>query len=127
MFSGVATPATKYAAITQPGDAKGMGTMTSLGWGRFVITYKQQGWYKKAAHRKWRRLVMQRDNWVCQECLRRGRITPATEAHHIIPLEDRPDLALDVDNGEGLCRKCHELTKERKYKRAPVGVRVIKL
>jgi len=82
--------------------------------GSHVITYKNQGWYKKAAHRKWRQQVMQRDNWLCQECLRQNRLTPATEAHHIIPLEDRLDLALDVDNGEGLCWKCHELTKRRK-------------
>ena len=93
-----------------------------------VITYKDQGWYKKAVHRKWRQLVMQRDNWLCQECKRQGRtpIPQATEAHHIIPLEDRPDLALDVDNGEGLCWNCHELTKQRKQKRVPTGVRVIK-
>ena len=103
-----------------------MDTMISLGWGRFVITYKQQGWYKKAAHRKWRQLVMQRDNWLCQECLRQNRLTPATEAHHKIPLEDRPDLGLDVSNGEGLCWNCHELTKQRKQKRVPTGVRVIK-
>lgn len=90
-------------------------------------TLKEQGWYHTSAHRKWRLLVMQRDNWLCQECLRQSRITPATEAHHKIPLEERPDLALDVDNGEGLCWNCHELTKQRKKKTdLPDGVRVIK-
>lgn len=69
---------------------------------------------------------MQKCNWLCQECLRQGKITPATEAHHIIPLEERPDLALDVNNGEGLCRDCHELTKQRKKDNIPDGVRVIK-
>lgn len=93
-----------------------------------MATLKAQGWYHTPAHRKWRKLVMQRDNWLCQECLRQGRITPATEAHHKIPLEERPDLALNVDNGEGLCWDCHELTKQRKKKEAvlPDGVRVIK-
>lgn len=89
-------------------------------------TLKKQGWYKKAAHRKWRQMVMQRDNWLCQECLRQGRITPATEAHHKIPLEARPDLALDLDNGEGLCWACHELTKQKNKTITPPGVRVIK-
>ena len=91
-------------------------------------TLKEQGWYKKAVHQKWRRLVMQRDNWLCQECKRKGRtpIPPATEAHHIISIEERPDLALDVDNGEGLCWTCHEETKVREQKRLPEGVRVIK-
>jgi 5-methylcytosine-specific restriction protein A len=93
---------------------------------RRKTTLKDQGWYKKAAHQKWRMLVMQRDNWLCQECLRHGRITPATEAHHKIPLEDRPDLGLDVSNGEGLCWACHEETKIREKKKLPKGVRVIK-
>lgn len=91
-----------------------------------MVTLKEQGWYKKAVHRNWRLLVMQRDNWLCQECLRQGRITPATEAHHIIPLEERPDLALDVSNGEGLCWSCHEQTKQRNKIMIPSGVRVIK-
>lgn len=89
-------------------------------------TLKEQGWYKKAVHQKWRRLVMQRDNWLCQECLRHGCITPATEAHHKIPLEERPDLGLDVSNGEALCWDCHEVTKVREKKNLPDGVRVIK-
>jgi 5-methylcytosine-specific restriction endonuclease McrA len=90
------------------------------------MTLKEQGWYKKAAHRKWRQLVMQRDNWLCRECLGQGKITPATEAHHIIPIEERPDLALDVSNGEGLCWDCHELTKRRKKKILTNSVRIIK-
>jgi 5-methylcytosine-specific restriction endonuclease McrA len=89
-------------------------------------TLKEQGWYKKSVHQKWRRLVMQRDNWLCQECLRHGRITPATEAHHKIPLEERPDLGLNVDNGEALCWDCHEVTKVREKKKLPGNVRIIK-
>lgn len=69
---------------------------------------------------------MQKCNWLCQECLRQGRIRPATEAHHKIPIEERQDLALDVDNGEGLCWECHEVTKQKKQKEVPRGVRVIK-
>lgn len=88
---------------------------------------KEQGWYHTTAHRKWRKLVMQKCNWLCQECKRNGKITPATEAHHIIPLDERPDLGLDVDNGEALCWDCHELTKPRgKKKQLPKGVRIIK-
>ena len=81
---------------------------------------KEQGWYHTPAHRKWRKLVLQRDK-ICQHCKRK----PATEAHHIKPLEDYPDLALDLGNGLGLCFSCHELTKTR-GKRLPVGVRIIK-
>jgi len=53
---------------------------------------------------------------------------PATEAHHAKPLEDYPELALDLDNGQGVCWDCHELTKQRKKKKIDLsdGVRVIK-
>lgn len=101
------------------------GRLGRSGVGR-ELTLKEQGWYHTSAHRRWRRLVMQRDNWLCQECLRNKRITAATEAHHKIPIEERPDLALDVDNGEALCWHCHEETKQRKKKNLPGGVRIIK-
>lgn len=85
-------------------------------------TLKQQGWYTKAAHRRWRKLVLQRDK-ICRHCKR----APATEAHHIKELEDYPELALDLNNGLGLCWHCHELTKKRGNERKiPKGVRVIK-
>lgn len=83
-------------------------------------TLKKQGWYHTSAHRRWRKLVLQRDK-ICQHCKRK----PATEAHHIKPLEDYTDLALDLDNGQGLCWDCHEETKKRGRK-IPAGVRVIK-
>lgn len=92
------------------------------------MTLKEQGWYHTTAHRRWRKLVLQRDK-LCQNCLR-NKHTPipvATQAHHKIPIEERPDLALDVDNGEGLCWACHELTKKRHKKKQPAGVRVIKI
>jgi HNH endonuclease. len=91
-------------------------------------TLKEQGWYHTPAHRRWRKLVMQRDHYQCQECKRKG-MTPiplATEAHHKIPIDERPDLALDINNGEGLCWDCHELTKKRTQKHIPAGVRIIK-
>lgn len=50
----------------------------------------------------------------------------ATEAHHVKPLEKYPELALDLDNGMGVCRDCHEKTKNKKKKVIPNGVRIIK-
>jgi 5-methylcytosine-specific restriction endonuclease McrA len=90
-------------------------------------TLKEQGWYHTPAHRKWRKLILQRDK-VCQYCLKEGKtpIPIATEAHHIKPLEDYPELALDLNNGIGLCWECHELTKEKKKIKQPKGIRIIK-
>ena len=31
----------------------------------------------------------------------------ATEVHHLQPIAKRPDLALDIDNLESVCHRCH--------------------
>jgi len=48
-----------------------------------------------------------RDIYLCQECLRRKKITPADMVHHIVPLRDDWDKGLDLDNLESLCSACH--------------------
>ena len=88
-------------------------------------TLKEQGFYMGRTWRRCRKLALQRDNYLCQSCLRQGRTTVATEVHHIIPLEQRRDLALSIDNLMSLCHECHEATKRARVE-APAGVRVIK-
>jgi 5-methylcytosine-specific restriction protein A len=36
-----------------------------------------------------------------------GRRSQSTHADHIIPVAERPDLAWDIDNCQGLCAACH--------------------
>lgn len=64
----------------------------------------------------WRRMserILIRDHYECQECrkkLRSGirtKIKRATQVHHIVPYETRPDLGLDEDNLEAICDGCH--------------------
>ena len=104
-------------------ERRGMYALNQARGGRLeaLATLKEQGWYHTPAHRRWRKLVLHRDK-ICQNCKRR----PATEAHHIKPLEDYPQFALDLDNGQGLCWDCHELTKNKKKKLLPKGIRIIK-
>lgn len=71
-------------------------------------------------------MALQRDNWLCQECLRQGKVTTAREVHHKKELEEYPELGLDIDNLESLCHDCHEQTKQRREAGLPDGVRVIK-
>ena len=52
--------------------------------------------------------VLRRDGYQCQECLRHGRITIATEVHHIEPLWQAWDKRLDESNLESECHSCHE-------------------
>lgn len=89
---------------------------------------KKQGFYHKTAWRKLRQLALQRDHYICQNCLKKeNKITRATEVHHIRSIADYPELALDLDNLTSLCWDCHEQTKPRgKQETAPTGVRIIR-
>lgn len=90
-------------------------------------TQKEQGFYHKTAWRRLRLLALQRDHYLCQACLRRKKITPATEVHHVKELEDFPELGLDLSNLESLCWYCHEETKHQKVSPSVAGVKIIKI
>ena len=56
---------------------------------------------------KWRKiskLYLSR-NPLCEQCQREGRLTPAVECHHIIPLADGGGHT--DENLMGLCKACH--------------------
>ena len=86
-------------------------------------TLKERGFYQSKAWRRVRLLALQRDHYLCQECLRKKRLTKATEVHHLLPLEEHPELALELSNLESLCWDCHEATKRRRREdRLPVRI-----
>ena len=70
-----------------------------------------RGFYKSKAWQMVRDNVMARDAWLCQDCLKRGRYTPAEEVHHIRELTPDnitdPEVTLNPDNLVALCRECH--------------------
>lgn len=43
---------------------------------------------------------------MCEECLRQGRLTPATVVDHVRPLK-QGGAALDFRNLQSLCAACH--------------------
>lgn len=58
---------------------------------------------------KWREEVFKRDNYECTECGSKKEI----QAHHIKRVwnclkDNQYDLIFDVDNGETLCKDCHQ-------------------
>ena len=69
--------------------------------------------YHRAAWKRAREEALRRDRYMCQDCMARFRagygIRPhrATMVHHIEPIEERPDLALRLDNLVSLCDECH--------------------
>ena len=64
---------------------------------------------------RWKRLSERKRiaDPLCEECVRMGRTTPATEVHHIHRIQDAPQLRLTWANLMSVCRACHErLEKE---------------
>jgi 5-methylcytosine-specific restriction enzyme A len=53
------------------------------------------------------RLAVLRARPLCAECRKAGRVVEATVVHHVEERLQRPDLALDTRNLEGLCASCH--------------------
>lgn len=66
--------------------------------------FRERG-YRSGHHERWRQLVMQAANWLCERCAEQGRSTVAVIAHHRVPLKDGGTWHLE--NGEECCRKCH--------------------
>ena len=72
-----------------------------------------RSFYKSARWKNKREKIMRRDQYLCQECKRYGRTTPATTVHHINPLEQYPELALVSANLVSLCGPCHDAMHDR--------------
>lgn len=67
--------------------------------------------------------ILKRDHYECQRCkgqfvvknkpIRRIKITKAKYVHHIQPMKEHFDLALEDDNLVSLCFYCHEVVEGR--------------
>jgi 5-methylcytosine-specific restriction protein A len=68
-----------------------------------------QAVYNTPRWKKLRALKVQ-DAPICEECLKKGKVTPTEEVHHIIPFEIDNDISLayDFDNLISLCVECHK-------------------
>ena len=78
--------------------------------------------YKSAAWKHIRDTAMKRDAYLCVDCLKSGRFTPAEEVHHIVPLTPEnvmnPAITLDMENLVSVCRECHKKrhgARQRRY------------
>ena len=74
--------------------------------------------FNKLYHSKeWKKLrleALERDNYLCIECKKKGIITPANTVHHIKPLRVDDSRAWQLSNLETVCRACHnKLHRER--------------
>jgi hypothetical protein len=60
-------------------------------------------------------------NHLCERCLQNGLIVPAEIVHHKIELTPdnitNPDITLNFNNLEAVCRECHSDIHKRREKR----------
>lgn len=70
-------------------------------------------WSRESRHKRgygWRWVkirdqIMRRDNHLCQPCMDKGHVTPATEVHHITAKADGGTD--DPANLVAICPECH--------------------
>jgi len=58
----------------------------------------------QAKYKKWSRDIMERDNFTCQICGKRGG---TLNAHHLLSFTDYAEYRYEMWNGVTVCRKCH--------------------
>ena len=98
--------------------------------------------YSSMPWRRLRKAAMLRDHGMCVDYIaefeagQRARPSPATLAHHIIPITERPDLALDIGNVRCVCDDHHNKAHPEKGVRGgdgkgkpniPAGVKIVKI
>ena len=78
------------------------------------ITPENKKFRASDEYMEWRVLVLERDDYTCQECSQRGGYL---NVHHILPYSDwkDPQFSLNIKNGITLCKDCHKKTFRREY------------
>ena len=80
---------------------------------------EQKAFYSSQAWKDARRNYKQSVGGLCEECLKKGIITPADIVHHKKPLTDEnvSDLSISLGwcNLQALCRQCHANAHEEMY------------
>lgn len=88
-----------------------------LGCGGSMTFYQSKQW------QKCRREFLKSKGGLCERCLQRGIMKPASVVHHINyidPEEKDPSVSMNWNNLEALCRDCHEYEHGRNKKRYKV-------
>ena len=67
--------------------------------------------YSSKAWQDCRNEYAKRQHYLCENCLRKGIYRPGVIVHHKIEIDpvniERPEITLNFDNLELLCRECH--------------------
>ncbi|MEX5936929.1 HNH endonuclease [Mammaliicoccus sciuri] len=69
--------------------------------------YQYDWFYHSSAWRTLRLMALDRDNYLCQMCLKENKFKPAEIVHHIIYVTKDFSKALELDNLMCVCSSCH--------------------
>ena len=78
--------------------------------------------YGSKAWKQGREAYKKSVGYLCEECLKQGRISPAEDVHHIKKLTPQnvsdPNVSLSFDNLMALCNRCHDRmhSRAKRYK-----------
>lgn len=79
---------------------------------------KISSFYTTAIWRKCRASFLKSKGGLCEPCLSKGLIVPATQVHHKTPITpdniDDPGITLNFDNLLAVCERCHAEQHHRK-------------
>ena len=67
---------------------------------------RDKGVRETLEYHKWRRDVLERDDYTCQSCYKRGG---KLQTHHIFAVCHHPEEATKLMNGITLCKPCHKM------------------
>lgn len=87
--------------------------MLTMDYIKLIREGKLMKFYKSKEWRALRVKALQRDNYECQRCKSKGKYKPAENVHHIKEVKTHPQLALDLDNLQCLCIRCHNEVHDR--------------
>ncbi|WP_248560281.1 HNH endonuclease [Niallia sp. NCCP-28] len=76
---------------------------------------QKKKFYNSTAWKKLRLLALNRDNYECQQCKLKGKVSKGQNVHHIKEIYFHPEFALELDNLETLCINCHNEEHERTF------------
>ncbi|MDY3251229.1 MAG: HNH endonuclease [Candidatus Choladocola sp.] len=87
----------------------------TLNWIRKLIREnKTHEFYVSPLWRKKQAKILKENHFECSRCKEKGLVVIARTVHHKKYLRDFPELALDDDNLEPICDRCHYDEHHRK-------------
>ncbi len=80
--------------------------------------------YSSVAWKNCRKVYRKSVGGLCEECLKQGRYTPGVIVHHKVHITPEnvecPEITLNFENLELLCRDCHAVQHNKNLRRYKV-------